>query len=250
VRFLPRRRERQPAPRSSDQPLFDQPFYVDITEARLGHLASLGLPVEGRSVIDVGAGIGRLSEFFAERGCDVLCVDGRPDNIELLRRNYPGRRAEVVDVESDELLAHGRFDVVFCYGLLYHLADPMAFLMRAGSICDELMIVETLITDSEEPVVALVADPDDPTMALRGIASRPSPSYVGLALHAAGFEHLYRPRTLPDHGDFQYEPRGDGRHMRDGNPMRGIFVASRRPLDVPALEPFEPRLRPPEDASA
>jgi len=212
-------------------PLFDQPFYVDITEARLRHLASLGLPVEGRSVIDVGAGIGRLSEFFDERGCEVLCVDGRPENVALLRQNYPDRRAAVGDVETGALLEHGRFDVVFCYGLLYHLADPMAFLLRAASICDELMIVETLITDADDPLVFLVADPDDPTMALRQIA--------------AGFAHLYRPVTLPDHRDFRYEARADATHMRDGNPMRGIFVASRAPLDNGALRPFEPRLAPP-----
>lgn len=244
MRFLRRRR---PEPPESDLPLFDQPFYVDITEARLAHLASLELPVEGRSVIDVGAGIGRLSEFFAERGCDVMCVDGRPENVDLLKRNYPDRRAAVVDVESDELLAHGRFDVVFCYGLLYHLADPLAFLLRAGSICDELMIVETLITDADEPVVFLVSDPDDPTMALRGIASRPSPSYVGVALRAAGFAHLYTPVEPPDHKDFRHALRGDGMHMRDGEPMRGIFVASRTPIASGALREFEPRLAPPEE---
>ena len=240
-----RRRAAPAGDPASAPPLFDQPFYVEITEARLRHLAGLELPVDGRSVIDVGAGIGRLGEFFEERGCDLLCVDGRPDNIELLKASYPDRRAAVVDVESDALLEHGRFDVVFCYGLLYHLADPMAFLLRAASICDELMIVETLITDAHEPVVFLVADPDDPTMALRQIASRPSPSYIGVALRAAGFDHLYRPAQLPDHRDFEYEVRGDVTHMRDGNPMRDIFVASRKPLASGALRQFEPRLDPP-----
>jgi hypothetical protein len=57
--------------------------------------------------------------------------------------------------------------------------------------------------------------------------------------------HLYRPVTLPDHRDFRYEVRADATHMRDGNPMRGIFVASRAPLDNAALQPCEPRLAPP-----
>src|SRR5919204_5663633 len=81
--------------------LFDQPFYTRHTEARLRHLAELGLPVEGCSVIDVGCGIGRLAEFFEQRGCDVLCVDGRAENIDRLRELYPHRRAAVVDVETD-----------------------------------------------------------------------------------------------------------------------------------------------------
>ena len=224
-----------PSPPAPDVPLFDQPFYRDITAARLEHLETLGLPVDGRSVIDVGSGIGRLSEFFAQRGCDVLCVDGREENIAQLRELYPERRAEVVDVETDELLAHGRFDVVFCYGLLYHLADPLAFLRRAAAICDELLVLETCITDSEERVLFLLDDPDDPTMALHRVASRPSPPFVVTGLRLSGFEHVYSPRTLPRHRDFEYRRLDDMAHLRDGNVMRDVFVASRSPLDLPAL---------------
>ena len=221
----------------SDVPLFDQPFYREITDARLEHLAALGLPVEGRSVIDVGSGIGRLSEFFAARGCDVLCVDGREDNIAQLRAQYPERRAAVVDVETDELVAHGSFDVVFCYGLLYHLSDPLAFLGRAATICRELMIVETCITDSEERVLFLVDDPDDPTMSLSRVASRPSPAYVVASLRLSGFEHVYSPIRLPRHKDFEYERRNDMSHLRDGNAMRDVFVASRTALELLELRP-------------
>lgn len=218
-------------------PLFDQGFYRDITAARLEHLAELDLPLAGRSVIDVGCGIGRLSEFFVERGCDVLCVDGRPENIEQLRALYPERRAAVVDVTTDQLLEHGSFDVVFCYGLLYHLTDPLAFLGSAASICRELMIVETCITDSDQRVAFLVDDPDDPTMALNRVASRPSPAYVATGLRLAGFEHVYSPGSLPRHRDFDYERRNDLAHLRDGNVMRDIFVASRRELRLAALRP-------------
>jgi SAM-dependent methyltransferase len=223
------------APSGSEVPLFDQPFYRDITEARLEHLAQLDLPVAGRSVIDVGSGIGRLSEFFAQRGCEVMCVDGREDNVARLRELYPGRRAAVVDVQTDDLLAHGSFDVVFCYGLLYHLADPLGFLRRAAAICRELTIVETCITDSDERVLFLVDDPDDPTMALDRVASRPSPAYVASALRLSGFDHVYSPDSLPRHPDFEYERRNDLAHLRDGNVMRDVFVASRTPLDLPGL---------------
>jgi len=221
-------------------PLFDWPFYQAITEARLAHLERMDLPVAGKSVIDVGSGIGRLSEFFVERGCDVFCVDGRSENIEELRRLYPDRRAAVVDLESDDLLAHGRFDVVFCYGVLYHLADPFSFIRRAAGICRELMIVETCITDAEEPLVILVRDPDDPTMALGSLASRPSPAYVTSALSAAGFEHVYSPTFLPEHEDFGYRRLNDLSYLRDGRALRDVFVASRSELRLPVLRQLEP----------
>jgi SAM-dependent methyltransferase len=233
-------------PPAAEAPLFDWPFYQAITEARLAHLESLSLPVDGRSVVDLGSGIGRLSEYFVSRGCEVTCVDGREDNIAELRRLYPGRRARVVDVETDELLSLGQFDVVFCYGLLYHLADPFGFLLRAAKMAGELLVLETCIADAEEAVVFLVQDPDDPTMALRAIASRPSPAYVAAALRSGGLEHVYSPRSLPDHPDFRYRRLNDLSYFRDGHALRSVFVASRTPLDDPGLRALPVSGLPPE----
>ena len=118
-----------------DTAVFDQKFYADITSARLAHFKSLALPVSGKTVLDVGAGVGHLSEALAEDGGIVTCVDGREENIAKLRELYPDRKAFVVDVETDALIEVGMFDVVFCYGLLYHLFDPLGFIRRVASIC-------------------------------------------------------------------------------------------------------------------
>ena len=230
----------------SGVPLFDQPFYNAITEARLAHLRTLDLPLQGRSVVDVGCGIGRLSDFFVERGCEVLCLDGREENIHMLRREYPGRRAAVADVETDAVLEHGEFDVLFCYGLVYHLAEPFAFIRRAATICRELMIIETCVCDAKDQVAFLVRDPLDPTMALAEIGSRPSPSYVATALRANGFEHVYSPQQPPDHPDFTYRRLQDLSYFRDGHALRDIFIASRRPLSSEALRELDATPPPPE----
>ena len=44
--------------------VFLQPEALALNEARLRHLASLGLLLEGKTVLEVGAGIGLLTHFF------------------------------------------------------------------------------------------------------------------------------------------------------------------------------------------
>jgi len=218
--------------------VFDQGFYSDITEARLKHLDSLGFNVDGRSVIDVGCGIGRLSEYFAARGCNLLCVDGREENILELKRLYPDRRAVILDLDSQPLTGLGRFDVVFCYGLLYHLADPFHLIKQAYAICDGMFLLETCITDADDPLLSLVAESvEDASQALHAIGCRPSPAYVRLCLRLAGFAHVYTPRSLPLHAQFQYERRNDHTYLRNGTLMRGVFIASNQPIDNANLVP-------------
>jgi SAM-dependent methyltransferase len=214
---------------------FDAPHYEAITQARMAHLEELRLPLAGRSVLDVGSGIGRLLDPFVSADCDVTCIDGRESNIEVLRREYPGRRAFTVDVETDALLELGQFDIVFCYGLLYHLADPMHFIKRAAGICRELLLIETCIADAGEPLVKLVRDSIDETQSLHGFGCRPSPNYVKLSLMLAGFEYVYVPLVPPDHPEFLFQHLGDGQYLRDGRSMRQIFVSSRTPLEAATL---------------
>jgi SAM-dependent methyltransferase len=217
-----------PAISGRDPSLFDEPFYAEITEARLTHLRTCNLPFAGKRTLDVGSGIGRLSEVLEELGANVFCIDGREENIKRLRQLYPKREAAVVDIETDDFTAYGEFHVVFCYGLLYHLADPFRFIKLVAPICREMMVIETCITDAEDPLVRLVEeDKENVTQALKGFGCRPSPAYVIAMLRSAGFDHLYSPKRLPDHAQFTYSRLNDCSHVRNGQLMRDIFVASR-----------------------
>jgi len=215
----------------TDLPAFDQPFYTDITNARIQHLKSLNLPVSGKTVIDVGCGIGRLSDFFAEQNSDIFCVDGRPENIETLRSLYPERKAEVVDLETQAILDYGKFDIVFCYGLLYHLADPFGFLKTAYKICNEMMLIETCITDADDCILRLVPEDEaDVTQAVHAIGCRPSSSYVITCLRMSGFKYIYTPTELPNHVEFRYQRSNDFSYLKKGRLIRDIFIASHREI--------------------
>jgi hypothetical protein len=80
------------------------------------------------------------------------------------------------DVE-EPLVGLSPFEVVFCYGTLYHLENPVRALRNMADVCDELLLLETLVCDSPLPVARL----DDETLslnqALRGMAIRPSVAF-------------------------------------------------------------------------
>src|SRR5262249_50321591 len=90
---------------------FDTPEALRINEARLEHLASLDLPLSGRSVLEVGAGVGHLTRFFVERDCRVVVTEGRAENVRGLARRHPAVAVHQADVE-ESLQDLGRFDVV------------------------------------------------------------------------------------------------------------------------------------------
>jgi 2-polyprenyl-3-methyl-5-hydroxy-6-metoxy-1,4-benzoquinol methylase len=55
----------------------------------------------------------------------------------------------------DDLRSLGRFDIVHCLGLLYHLENPLAALKNLHRVCDGVLLLETIIVDSKLPMLLL-----------------------------------------------------------------------------------------------
>jgi len=209
---------------------FDEKGSMEINKARLDHLDRLGLELSGKTVLDAGCGVGHLAGYFAGKGCDVMCLDAREENITMLKKNYPRLNATVADVEKESMRAYGQFDIVFCYGLLYHLENPAAAIRNLARACGRTLLLETCVTDSRAPVMQLVRESGDNDQALSGIGCRPSESYVLMLLLSEGFSNIYLPSVRPEHRDYKYAARDDGSHWRDGSVMRRVIIASREPL--------------------
>src|SRR4029077_20301018 len=88
--------------------VFDAPNAVAINQARIANLASMGLPLAGKRVLDIGCGVGHLGARLGEMGGNVVCVDGRESNIASLRTRYPRLEAHVGNVETEDLSRFGR----------------------------------------------------------------------------------------------------------------------------------------------
>jgi SAM-dependent methyltransferase len=201
-----------------------------INHARQSHLASLGLDLAGKSVLEVGAGIGLHTPFFLERGCVVTVTDGRAENAAEIARRHPGVKTAIVDLEVDRPIELGRFDVIYCYGLLYHLSNPQRSLARLADVCDGQLLLETAVSPGTHDELLLVRDPDAFNQAISGIGCRPTRLWILNRLKSL-FGYGYIPRTQPDHVDFP----ADWVHTPIQTMHRSIFVGSRTPLALPTL---------------
>ena len=216
---------------------FRNPAYLRMNARRLEHLAGLGLPIAGRDVLEVGAGIGDLTSFFLDRGCQVTAIEPRAENRAYFATQYddpaarPARPLRILPGDAWSLSVHGAVpphSVVFCYGLLYHLDRPLDALREMAASCTDLMVLETRVSyAADERLEAEAEDGENPTNAVSGRASLPSRRWVYARL-AELFAHVYMPLTQPAHPQFclnwrSREPPPPGRY-------RAIFVASRREL--------------------
>jgi SAM-dependent methyltransferase len=197
--------------------------------ARLQHLESLGLSLERKSVLEVGAGFGDHTLFYLHRNCRVLPVEGRPRQAKRISERL-GIDAKVLDLdnEPEKLKDFGHFDIVHCYGLLYHLSDPGRLLTSLSQVSDCLLL-ETCV--SRDDALRTNATPEDkyvPSQALHGEGCRPSRQWVFRTLKQL-YPHVYATRTTPHHPDFPVDwsvRNGSSRRL-----TRAIFVASHYPID-------------------
>jgi 2-polyprenyl-3-methyl-5-hydroxy-6-metoxy-1,4-benzoquinol methylase len=126
-------------------------------------------------VLEVDAGVGRFTGFV-DRGCSVVS-EAPSENVDEHQRRLPTVDAREADVE--ESLRHlGSFDVIFCYGLLDHLESPLRALRNMAAVCNDLLLIETMVCDSRLPVLRLEDETKSVNQALRGLAHRPSPAYL------------------------------------------------------------------------
>ncbi|MEM6491864.1 MAG: class I SAM-dependent methyltransferase, partial [Pseudomonadota bacterium] len=126
--------------------------YLVMDQRRLEHLATLNLPIRGRAVLELGAGAGGLTSFFINRDCEVTAVEPRAASLAVLADRFPSVRAIELDVESDVVATLPKSDIVFAYGLLYHLAEPAAALKSFAALTDGMLLLETRVDPSPERI--------------------------------------------------------------------------------------------------
>ncbi len=129
---------------------------LDDTRAKLERL-KLPESFAGKSVLDIGAWDGFFSFEAEKRGASrVVAMDsfcwtgdgwGTKRGFELARRvlgsKVEDRELEVLDLSPET--AGGTFDVVFFFGVLYHMRHPLLALEKVSSVTKSHLILETKV---------------------------------------------------------------------------------------------------------
>jgi SAM-dependent methyltransferase len=88
-------------------------------------------PFLGRSLLEVGSGVGVISRYLVDRGDPVVLSDHHPAYLAFLRRRF-GDRAnvalQILDLEHPPYSVDRRIDTIVCLNVLEHLADDAAVL--------------------------------------------------------------------------------------------------------------------------
>lgn len=218
------------------QLLFDEPYYIDINQARwavaervLRHLQTTEQePIQ--TCLDVGCGPGWFSERIARLGIEVTGLEGRKELADIAAERCPAASFRHVDIEDgDKLRAIAPADLVFCFGILYHVENPFMLLRNLHALTRHQLFIESIFIPSDHPCAWLVAEGRNETQGLTHysfILSRPSLMAI---LQRVGFPFVYQYNGPVAHQDFN---QAEGKH-----PRRGIFLASKTELGLTNFEP-------------
>lgn len=122
--------------------------------------AHFGGAMSGLAAIDLACHEGWFAQQAAALGFDVLGVDARADHIAdatLVAEACAatGLRFRQVDVHAIDAAQEGRFDLVLCLGLIYHLENPVGALRTARALTADggLCVIETQIAPGLSGVI-------------------------------------------------------------------------------------------------
>ncbi len=220
--------------KASPMEVFGSARFQRINQKRLEHLASLGLEFAGLRVLEVGAGIGDHTKFFLDRGCQVVSTDARPEHLKVLRSRYSNIKVGHLDLDHPLAPANieETFDIVYCYGLLYHLKKPAEAIEFMSRLWRQVLLIETCVAFGDGESLHLAKQsPDYSSASVSGDSCLPTRKWVYKRLRQH-FEFVYMPTTQPDHEEFPIDWTSP---PAESALIRATFVASRAPLDNPQL---------------
>lgn len=222
------------------QAVFDEKEYLGLIEARgatiRGVIKKLEPLMKLSTAVDAGCGVGFFSQVLHECGMNVRAFDGRAENIDEARRRYTQIPFEQGDIQDSAISQLGSFDLVLCFGLLYHLESPLAAIRNLRGLTQKCLLLESMCLPEEKPFMLLREEPSSVSQSLTDLAFYPSEGCLVKMCYRAGFKAVFRVSPLPDHEQF----RDTRNHLR----RRTVLLALPVSADIPGFQRLEEPIEP------
>ncbi len=116
-----------------------------------------------------------------------------------------------------------KFDIGYCYGLLYHITNPEVALNLIANHVKSILLLETCVSfNYEDEVIIHNEDKDSFSQSIYGVGCKPGRKWLYYQLKKH-FKHVYMPLSQPDHYEF---PIDWLQNSNDDVLHRAIFIAS------------------------
>ncbi len=211
--------------------IFDRDHYEKLNAARGVVVSELLAEVRGAldltGVIDVGCGVGYFSELLRSQGFAVTAVDGRAENVAEAGLRHKEISFRQFNIEDPGLLGLGVFDLCFCFGLLYHLENPLLGIRHLRALTKTLLLIEGVTFPGDEPIMALIDEERLQDQGLHHVAFYPTEACMIKMFYRAGFSQVYGLTSQPEHPEYRSSA---GRRR-----VRTILAASYQPIQSKML---------------
>jgi SAM-dependent methyltransferase len=207
---------------------FDRNEYRKLIEARGETIRrvvfKLKRALDLSNAVDAGCGVGFFSQTLEECGLNACGFDARMEDVTEARNRFPHIPFAQANIEDRTILELGQFDLVLCFGLLYHLENPLLAIRNLRGLTGKCLLLESMGLPEKKPSMLLREEPDQGDQSLTSVACYPSKESMVKMLYRAGFTAVYGVTRLPDHDDF----RETTEHAR----KRTVLLASIAPIDI------------------
>ena len=160
--------------------------------------------IENATVLDLANHDGRWSLAALKNGAKkVYGIEGKKELVQKGTENMKEYGISedqyhfiVGDIfEEIKKIPPNEIDVVFCFGIFYHISNHMELLKEIKKLKPKYLILDTEISKSKSPIIRFRKEPyytpDDMISFEKFIAGRPSQSALNMMLNALDFKVAY-----------------------------------------------------------
>jgi len=174
----------------------------DLNSARIKHLDSLNLDFSDKKILETGCGgVGDITKFLISKNAAVTLNDVRKENIDSLLINI--EKSLSFNLWDLNILINDveKFDIIVCYGTLYHLTDLDNAIKNLANLCKEYAVISTCTSGKNDYNCNIVYEGDGNEQSNTQYGSRPGRFYIWKKL-LENFKYVYCVKTQPDNEDY------------------------------------------------